>query len=248
MPAPTEEQRLSVRQKPAEAPVMFQSWADLLFLHWRWDPAEVQATLPPGLHVDTFEGEAWMGVVPFWMERVRPRGLPPVPGLSWFLELNLRTYVHDENGTPGVWFYSLDCNQSIAVTIARTLFGLNYVHARQSGQRRAVPAHNRFHSQRRHTGGQSHFDWHPEGPDQPAEPGSREFFLTERYTLFSCHRGKLMTGRVWHEPYPLNQASIERADTDLWVDQDFAPPNRAPDHTLCSPGVSVSIYPLRQVA
>ncbi|MBV8901140.1 MAG: DUF2071 domain-containing protein, partial [Verrucomicrobia bacterium] len=101
--------QLRERQYPA-APVvvMRQRWLDLLFLHWRWDPVEVQRTLPPGLTVDTWEDDAWIGIVPFAMRGVRPRFCPSVPGISHFLELNLRTYVRDRLGRPGIWFYSLD--------------------------------------------------------------------------------------------------------------------------------------------
>ena len=150
MPAPTPEQRAATRVRPARSPVMFQSWRHLLFLHWAWDPAAIQATLPAGLHVDTFDGRAYLGVVPFWMDAVRPRFCPLVPGLSWFLELNLRTYVHTADGTPGVWFYSLDCNQPVAVQLARSLFSLPYVHARQTGIRPSAQNHHRaeFKSQR----------------------------------------------------------------------------------------------------
>jgi len=94
---------------------MYQRWRRLLFLHWDWDVAAVQATLPAGLTVDPWEGRAWLGVVPFRMEGVRPRFLPAMGGLSNFPELNVRTYVRDERGRAGVWFYSLDCAQPIAV-------------------------------------------------------------------------------------------------------------------------------------
>ena len=108
---------------------MRQRWAGLLVLHWPIEISLIQDRLPPGLHVDTFNGQAWIGVVPFFMQRVRPTGLPPVPWLSWFLELNVRTYVHDDAGNPGVWFFSLDCNQPVAVEIARRAFHLPYQHA-----------------------------------------------------------------------------------------------------------------------
>jgi hypothetical protein len=108
---------------------MYQRWAELLFLHWVWDPAAVQRTLPRGLTVDTFDGRAWIGLIPFFMQAVRPRFCPTVPGLSDFMELNVRTYVHDAAGRPGVWFYSLDCNQGLAVRLARGLFHLRYEHA-----------------------------------------------------------------------------------------------------------------------
>jgi uncharacterized protein len=223
---------------------MFQHWSNLLFLHWRWDPSEIQASLPDGLTVDTHAGSGWMGIVPFWMSGVRPRGLPPFPGLSSFLELNLRTYVFDENGTPGVWFYSLDCNQAIATFIARRFFGLNYVPARQIANPPTRERAAEFHSTRRATGGQSHFNWNPVSRANPAEPGSLEFFLGERYILFSEHRGKLHRGQVWHEPYALSEVNVTQAETALWVDQGWSPPDRAADHAMASIGVSVSIYPL----
>ncbi|GAB5561011.1 MAG: DUF2071 domain-containing protein [Synoicihabitans sp.] len=224
---------------------MFQRWDDLLFLHWAWDPAEIQASLPAGLTVDTYDGRAWMGIVPFWMNAVRPRGLPAVPWLSWFLELNLRTYVYDKNGDPGVWFYSLDCNQPIATVIARRFFGLNYVHARQSGQRPPSGDRREFHSQRRSTSGESHFRWKPAGDVHSATLDSLEFFLVERYRLFSYHRNQLFSGRVWHEPYQISSVNIDRAETALWVDQGRTAPNRAPDHAMTSTGVTVSIFPLQ---
>ena len=114
------------RPETAGPVVMWQRWDDLLFLHWEFDPRVIQATLPPGLTVDTHAGRAWVGVVPFRMAAVRPRVLPPVPGLSWFWELNVRTYVRDVRGRPGVWFYSLDCDQPLACAIARRFFHLNY--------------------------------------------------------------------------------------------------------------------------
>lgn len=135
MTLPTCEQREAIRQRPAGLAVGRQRWTDLLFLHWEVDPAPVQATLPAGLYCDTFEGRAYVGIVPFFMERVRPAFFPPLPWVSWFLELNVRTYVHDEQGLPGVWFYSLDCNQPMAVRIARRCFRLPYFHARMTARR-----------------------------------------------------------------------------------------------------------------
>ena len=124
--------RLAQRERPASFLVGRQRWNHLLFGHWKIDAAEIQATLPPGLFVDTFEGDAYLGVVPFFMQRVRPAWLPPLPGVSWFLELNVRTYVFDAEGRPGVWFYSLDCNQPVAVFLARSLFHLPYFHAKMT--------------------------------------------------------------------------------------------------------------------
>ena len=245
---PRPAQRLSARERPSGSPVMFQSWHDLLFLHWAWDPAAIQATLPSGLHVDTFEGQAWIGVVPFWMDSVRPRFLPPVPALSWFQELNLRTYVFDDKGEPGVWFYSLDCNQPIATQIARTFFHLNYQHARQSGRRASPDAPADFYSFRPASRGESHFRYQATTRPFTANPDSLEFFLAERYRLFASTPSGLRTGRVWHEPYPLQSVQVSAAHTSLWVDQGFIPPDRPADHAMTSAGVDVSIYPLLPVS
>ena len=114
---------------------MYQSWRDLLFLHWEYAIAAIQATLPDGLFVDTFDGKAYLRIVPFFMRNVRPRFLPIVPGLSHFMELNLRTYVYDRSGVPGVWSCSLDANQGLAVKIARRLFQLPYQFARMTSSR-----------------------------------------------------------------------------------------------------------------
>jgi uncharacterized protein YqjF (DUF2071 family) len=259
--APTPARREALRARPSGSPVMFQSWRHLLFLHWAWDPAAIQTTLPPGLFVDTHAGRAFLGVVPFWMDRIRPRFCPPVPGLSWFLELNLRTYVHTTDGTPGVWFYSLDCNNRIAVALARSLFALPYVFARQHGQRPPTPTGlARFHS-RRPGGTANTFAYasatapapepvaDPTRGFAPAAPGSLEFFLTERYLLFSRRRdGSLASGRVWHAPYTLAPAAVSTAETSLFTDNGFPAPARPADHALVSPGVDVSIYRLRSLA
>ena len=126
---PDEAQRLAACVRPAGGVVMYQQWCDLLFLHWEYSAAAIQATLPEGLFVDTFGGRAYLGVVPFFMRNIRPRFLPAVPGISDFMELNLRTSVYDRAGVPGVWFYSLDANQWLAVKIARRFFWLPYEHA-----------------------------------------------------------------------------------------------------------------------
>ena len=109
---------------------MLQTWSELLFLHWEVPAEAIQSLLPPGLTVDTFEGKAYVGLIPFTMSGVRPAWSPVVPGLSNFHEFNVRTYVHFEGEKPGVWFFSLDAANLIAVMIARTLWKLPYFHAR----------------------------------------------------------------------------------------------------------------------
>jgi uncharacterized protein YqjF (DUF2071 family) len=246
---PDETQRLAACQKPSGAALMYQSWCDLLFLHWEYPAAAIQATLPAGLYVDTFGGKAFLGIVPFFMRNVRPRFLPAVPGISNFMELNLRTYVHDRKGVPGVWFYSLDANQWLAVEIARRFFHLPYEHAamqvKQNKERRI-----RYESLRSGFGGDASrcvFDYSA-GVDlpQPAS-GSLDFFLVERYRLYSKAPSGLWRGAVFHEPYPLCRTDLRAWDENLLGLAGFTPTGRAPDHICMSRGVDVTIFPLERV-
>jgi len=243
---PSPEQRLAARLRPTGFPVMRQRWAGLLFLHWPVDPALIAERLPAGLHVDTFDGMAWLGVVPFFMERVRPVGLPPVPWLSWFHELNVRTYVHDERGNPGVWFFSLDCNQPVAVEIARRAFHLPYEHAAmrsgKSGGRIS------YYSRRKAPGAlDAEFNYAIPGSTQAAEPGSLEWFLAERYLLFSSNpSGGLFCGRVHHKPYQIAPADCTRWSTEALRLDGFSEPAEAPLSMLVAAPVDVEIFPLRR--
>lgn len=227
---------------------MYQRWANLLFLHWSVSPEVIQATLPPGLYVDTYHEQAWLAVVPFFMQGIRPRFCPAVPGLSSFLELNLRTYVHDRHGRPGVWFYSLDANQALAVKIAQTVFSLPYVYARMSagtGTGNTIDLQSTRRGEARQT-----FQYAPGEAIGHAEPGSLEHFLVERYLLFSYRERSrtLYIGRVHHAPYPLFKPEVSSYSRDLFRLNGFADPERDPDHALMSPGVDVSIYGLEQVS
>ncbi len=243
-------QRLAERERPAGEPVMRQRWAHLLFLHWAWDPAAIQANLPPGLTVDLHEGRAWVGLVPFFMERVRPRGLPAVPGLSNFLELNVRTYVHDAQGRPGVWFYSLDANQWLAVKIARTLFHLPYEHAEMTANLSAGDGEIDYRVRRKGSEHESRFRYGTAGPTRAAAPGSLEFFLVERYRLFAwdARRGRLLTGRVQHTPYQIGAAATATWDDTMLRLAGFEPDGCEPGHRCMARAVEVEIWPMERVA
>ena len=247
---PTESQRLGARQRPVGQHVMYQQWRDLLFLHWEYSVAAIQATLPDGLFVDTFAGRAYLVIVPFFMRNIRPRLLPAVPGISNFMELNLRTYVYDRSGVPGVWFYSLDANQRLAVEIARRFFHLPYEHAQMKSSR-SPEGRIRYESLRtgeRANGASCLFEYTPgvELP-QPA-PGSLEFFLVERYRLYSRAPDGLRRGAVFHPPYPLCRAEVTAWDEQLLALDGFAPTGRPTDHVILSRGVDVTIFPLESIA
>ncbi len=224
---------------------MRQCWAGLLFLHWPVDPALIAERLPPGLHVDTYGGNAWLGVVPFFMDRVRPVGLPPVPWLSWFLELNVRTYVHDDQGNPGVWFFSLDCNQPLAVEIARRAFHLPYQHAAMRSDRNGHSIH--YECRRKSPGSlDAGFDYETPSATQPAEWDTLEWFLVERYLLFSANPdGELFQGRVHHSPYQIAPGKCTHWSTGPLHWDGFPEPDKAPTSILTAAPVEVKIFPLR---
>ena len=222
---------------------MRQRWSDLLFLHWEVEAEQIAKTLPPDLTLDTFEKRAFLGIVPFKMEKIRPCGLPPVPGLSWFLELNLRTYVYDKNGRPGVWFYSLDANQPVAVKLAQQLFHLPYQHAEMS----ATSTENGllYNCRRKPDEQTATYCYRGQGVEKNATPGTLEFFLLERYLLFSTdQRGQLKIGQVHHPPYPFQNASCEPFSVLPFTWNDFLEPKEPPSSILYSPGVDVEVFPL----
>lgn len=203
--------------RPPRAPwVLRMTWRDLCFLHWPVDPALLARTLPAGVEVDTREGRAWLGAVPFRMTGVSPRFLPDVPGLSAFPELNLRTYV-TVDGVPGVWFYSLDTAQPLAVRLARSLFHLPYFDARMWADTRE--GLTRYASVRTHRGqppARFAAAYRPVGPALTPAPDSLDAWLTDRLALYSAGaRGRVYRGRVAHAAWPLRRAEAVIAENTL---------------------------------
>jgi uncharacterized protein YqjF (DUF2071 family) len=199
---------------------IFMRWHDLLFLHWPVGAARVRPYVPPGLEVEEFGGSAWLGVVPFTMTGVRHRLGPPVPGLSAFPELNVRTYVRAERGgRPAVWFFSLDASSRVAVTVARKAFGLAYMNAvmrvrREGGVVRYESRRTGPHSALAFgetTAREAEFRgaYRPIGDAAAPARGSLEEFLTNRYCLYAWRRGRLMRAEIHHGPWPLAPAEAE---------------------------------------
>jgi uncharacterized protein YqjF (DUF2071 family) len=238
--------QLRERQRPpGQSPVMLQRWCHLLFIHWPFSPETVQKTLPLGLQVDTFNGNAWIGIVPFFMHGVRPAGFPSVPGISNFLELNLRTYVRDPAERPGIWFYSLDANQALAVCIARTCFALPYEFAEMNAK--VSQGEINYRSRRFGSKASLHYCYRPTERLGEAKLGTLEFFLIERYRLFAHRRHKMLSGRVNHSPYQLRKAAVTEADPGLFALDGFDRPLKPPAHAIYSDRVDVSVYPLEPV-
>jgi uncharacterized protein YqjF (DUF2071 family) len=247
-PQPTESARLAARDYPTanRLPLMEQHWRNLLFLHWEYDPSLIQKTLPKGLSVDLFEGKAYIGIVPLWISKVNLKLLPVIPGLSNFFELNLRTYVYDEAGTPGVWFYSLDANHYLAVQAAKTFFHLPYRYA-QINSFINVEEQIEFSCHPDQARVILNYRYRGEGPLKSAEAGSLEFFLLERYFLFASKGQNLALGRVHHTPYTFCQPNVSQWDDRLFELDGLIRPQRPPDHMLFSPGVDVEIFNLQNM-
>lgn len=192
---------------PGEPWVMAQTWRDLLFAHWPVDPGALARVLPPGLEPDTFEGRAWVGVTPFEVSGLRPRGGLPVPRLSRFPELNVRTYMTLED-KPGIFFLSLDAGSLLAVLGARRAYRLPYFRARMSIVREDGTIH--YESDRSSPDGEPAAfaaDYRPTGQVFHAAAGTLEYFLTERYCLYTLDDARRpLRADIQHPPWPLQIA------------------------------------------
>jgi hypothetical protein len=241
--------RIAPTRRPEGRVAQRQSWKNLTFLHWRVPESVLRPLVPKELTIDTFEGDAFVGLVPFTMTGVRPLWAPAVPGISNFHETNVRTYVHLEGRDPGVWFFSLDAASRVAVTVARTFWHLPYHHARMSLDVRGegldqeidyvterlgpppVPAGCKV--QTRITSGV-----------ELAVPGTLEHFLAERYILFAdTGGGKLSRGQVHHVPYPLQRARAVTWEESLLAANQITRPDAEPLAHYAA-GVDVEIFAL----
>ena len=238
------------RKRPDGPVVMRPNWRELLFLHWNFAPQTVQNLLPDGLEVDTFENRAYVGLVPFRMEQVRPNWVPSLGHINrfydMFAELNVRTYVV-KDGVPGVWFFSLDAASALATIAARAWFRLPYFKARMSSHVGRDCA-TRYWSKRLWPAPLPAIcsaTYKPYGEVFHAAPDTLEDFLVERYVLYSRRRGCFYRGRVHHAPYPLQNAELLNLRENCLSAAGFARPNCAP-HILYSPGVDVEVWDLEK--
>jgi uncharacterized protein len=194
--------------------VMVQRWHDLLFAHWRCAARDLRPLIPAPLEIETFDGSAWIGVIPFYMSGVRMRGMPPIPTAHAFLELNVRTYV-TLDGRPGVWFFSLDAASSWAVIGARLGIRLPYFRAamRRTQRDGAIGyASDRWSI----AGAPASFAATYRGLEPLAEPGPLDRFLTDRYSLYASDGKRLWRGDIIHPPWAL-QAAEARVDRNSMI-------------------------------
>ena len=206
--------------------VMRMWWRNLAFMHWSFEPSVVQALLPDDLTVDTWDGSAWVGLVPFEMEVQLPGGIP-IPREGRFPETNVRTYVRGPDGTPGVWFMSLEAARLSATSVARATYGLPYFWASMSvtnagpiwayqSSRKWPGPRGASHESAMNVGGVVH------------EQTPFEQFLTARWGLFSTFAGRTLYAPIWHEPWELRRAELLHLD-DALMDAGGVPiPDEAP--------------------
>jgi uncharacterized protein len=198
--------RLVMRARPAGTPVMHQTWQSLLFMHWSFHPDEIRALVPREFELDIFDDKAWISVTPFTVAQLHLHSLPPIPGLSSFHELNVRTYVHYK-GIPGVWFFSLDASKLVPAMAARALFMLPYHDAEVTFRESA----GEFAFELARSGSPAaHFraSWRPGLRLRDPDVDSLAFFLTERYGYFALRDETIYLTRIYHHPWILDEAIV----------------------------------------
>jgi uncharacterized protein YqjF (DUF2071 family) len=233
---------------------MAQTWHDLLFAHWPVRSEDLRPLVPSQLALESFDGNCWVGVAPFRMSGIRLRGLPALPGLSRFPELNVRTYV-TLGGKPGVYFFSLDAGNLPAVWAARVFYRLPYFHARMrvgieddwvtySCQRRLSPKDE-------DRGNQQHAEfrgrYRPIAPAQVRKPGSLEHWLTERYCLYTTRLGTAYRAEIHHQAWPLQDAEGEILTNSMALASGISVPQVRPILHFAKK-LEVLIWPLRRVS
>lgn len=201
---------------PTQPWAMRQVWSDLLFAHWPTPAESMAALLPPGLTLDTWEGEAWVGIVPFRMPYLSIRGLPDVPPFMRLLEINVRTYVR-VGDKPGVYFFSLDADNPVAVEVARRWYSLPYLNARFDCD--FSDDYVRYQVSRTdHRAAPGGFSavYQPTAAPHISAPGTLEDWLTARYALYTTNRrGRILRGDITHAPWPLAPAAADIVENTL---------------------------------
>lgn len=234
--------RLAPTRRPLHGPCGYQQWRSLLFMHWQTPKDVLRALVPPSLDIDLFDGQAYVGLVPFAMQDVRPWWAPKIAGFS-FLETNVRTYV-TYRGEPGVYFFSLDAASRIGVWAARTFWGLPYHFAQMK-----LVSQGGAHTYESHRSGSAAVlrVTCEVGPRcAPSQPDSLEFFFLERYKLFLERGGRPYSGQVHHTPYPFHSAKVLEFEDGLLSAAGLDCCRGLPEHSHFSPGVNVEIFRMRR--
>jgi uncharacterized protein len=233
--APGRRRFIPDRPAPVRLPVMFQNWYRISFLHWPCDPALLQARLPVGLEIDTFDQTGWVGLTPFHLMGLRPPFLPAMSYVSDFPEMNLRTYVRGPSG-PGIWFFSLDAAAVAAALGARLTYGLPYYWSSMTVR---ATGRSRIHYTSARAGAAA--DITVDVGEAIARPDDLVLFLTERYRLYTRFLGRLVMAPVEHGPWPLHRAAIVGFQETVRQAANLPAGGDAPALVHYSPGVHVRI-------
>lgn len=227
--------------------VLSQRWSELAYFHWPYDPTVVAALLPPGVTVDTIDGAAWVGLIPFTMRDVAIGPAPPIPWLGTFIEINVRTYVIDRLGRRAVWFFSLDVPRAAIVAVARSVFALPYCWSNAEHHREG--ARHEYRMNRRWPRGRATADirftvGEPIASDDVSE---LDHFLTARWALLTARQDRLLYGAVEHPRWPLHRIDQFSVDQDV-VEAAGLPSPEGPARALYSRGVDVRLSWLTQLS
>ncbi|GAA5506100.1 DUF2071 domain-containing protein [Novipirellula caenicola] len=235
--------RIAPTRRPAGRSDGTQSWQSLLFMHWRVPVETLSRAIPASLELDTFDGTAYLGIVPFQMRDVRPRWLPRSMAFN-FLETNVRTYVV-HRGRPGVFFFSLDASSRLAVMAARLGWSLPYYYARM---RHHIDSGTIRYESSRASGVKHEVSFRFGNDEAVSQPGTLEHFLFERYLLFVERRGKVHVGQVHHDPYRVRSAEIDSVRDDLARAARVVLPEGMPDLAHYCDGVDVEVFGIQPAA
>lgn len=242
---PNVQDRLAVRMRSPGTAVFHQSWDKLLFMHWEIPVEALRAQIPDRLQIDTYEGKAYIAITPLTIYGARPAYTPPLPVVSRSHEINVRTYVYLDK-VPGVWFFSLDANNPLAVAAARGLFNLPYYTASQSleGDEKRI----RFESSRASEEAKFRAAWTIGEDLPPLEPGTLDFFLIERYCLYTTDdKNKLYRCRILHQPWRLQQTKELSDFESTMIEANGLPTPEGKPLLHCGGPADVDVWSLEEV-
>tara|TARA_B100000700_G_scaffold330327_1_gene455941 strand:+ start:714 stop:1451 length:738 start_codon:yes stop_codon:yes gene_type:complete len=229
---------------PNRPHALSQEWRNLTFMHWEVEPEKIAPYIPEGVELDLFEGKAYVGTIPFEMKNVRPRFLPAVPGISSFPEFNIRTYVK-RNGIAGVLFLTLDAQSRVTCWHAPRAYGLPYRYAKCKF--RSSKEKFSWKSKRGSDGVSLEGECSVKGLQRQAQIGSLEYFLFERYSLYTEHKGKLHMAYTLHEPWTFQDAEVSISSNSLTESYKLGIDVMNPQHVHASYGVYVLTWPIQEV-
>jgi uncharacterized protein YqjF (DUF2071 family)/predicted DCC family thiol-disulfide oxidoreductase YuxK len=218
-----------------------QEWRELTFMHWKVDPERLKPHLPDGLEIDLFNGEAYVGVIPFVMKNVRPRGLPSAPGISTFAEFNVRTYVI-KDGQAGVFFLTLDAKSLVTCFYAPRAYGLPYRYAKAKVKYEGESL--QWRSRRSSDGAELIGSTSKKGPLQSSDSNTLEHYFFERYCLYTEHKGCIRRAYVYHQPWSFQEAEVNLESNSLLASYDMDVDVLAPDLVHYSEGLAVKTWPI----